>query len=121
MQLPSIELLNAVYPTKEDSETYVGIQESTGRVAHFGKEFNNCVSEIDIHNVAHKCKEWALTKQYILSSKPRTNSSLAACSFDKNGKCDYYNDYHNDFRAETEPEAIFKACEWILEKPCTKY
>ena len=71
---------------------------------------------INIYELAHKCKEWALSKGYILMSKPRTSSSFATCVFCKNGKCDYEDDLWNDFRAGTEPEAIFKACEWILNQ-----
>lgn len=71
---------------------------------------------INIYELAHKCKEWASTKGYILFSKTRLSSSLASCYFDTMGIHDYEDDFHNDFRAETEPEAIFKACEWILTK-----
>ena len=70
----------------------------------------------NIYELAHKCKEWAYSQGYILFSKIRLNSSLASCYFDTMGKHDYEDGYHNDFRAETEPEAIFKACEWILTK-----
>ena len=71
---------------------------------------------INIYELAHKCKEWALSKGYVLFSKIRLNSSLASCYFDAMGKHDYEDDYHNDFRAETESEAIFRACQWILDK-----
>ena len=74
---------------------------------------NECCCE---HCLSNKCKEWALSKGYILMSKPRTSSSFATCVFCKNGKCDYEDDLWNDFRAGTEPEAIFKACEWILNQ-----
>ena len=77
----------------------------------YAKELN-----INIYELAHKCKEWAYSQGYILFSKIRLNSSLASCYFDTMGKHDYEDGYHNDFRAETEPEAIFKACEWILTK-----
>ena len=70
----------------------------------------------NIYELAHKCKEWALSKGYILMSKPRTSSSFATCVFCKNGKCNYEDDLWNDFRADTEPEAIFKACQWIMNK-----
>ncbi len=70
----------------------------------------------NIYELAHKCKEWAYSQGYILFSKIRLNSSLASCYFGTMGKHDYEDDYHNDFRAETEPEAIFKACQWILTK-----
>lgn len=78
---------------------------------------NGCgeLCNINIHELAHKCKEWAYTQGYILFSKIRLNSSLASCYFDTMGKHDYEDDYKNDFRADTEPEAIFKACQWILD------
>ena len=68
----------------------------------------------NIYELAHKCKEWAYSQGYILFSKIRLNSSLASCYFDTMGKHDYEDEYQDDFRAETEPEAIFKACQWIL-------
>ena len=70
----------------------------------------------NIYELAHKCKEWAYSQGYILFSKIRLNSSLASCYFDTMGKHDYEDGYHNDFRAETESEAIFKACQWILDR-----
>lgn len=71
---------------------------------------------INIYELAYMCKEWAYSQGYILFSKIRLNSSLASCYFDTMGKHDYEDGYHNDFRAETESEAIFKACQWILTK-----
>lgn len=68
------------------------------------------VGRINIYELAHKyCKEWA----------DRTIIS---------GRNDLLNDYNNKpfaraetlfhnktFHADTEPEAVFKACQWILE------
>ena len=71
---------------------------------------------INIYELAHKCKEWAYIQGYVIFSKIRLNSSYASCYFDIIGKHDYEDDYHNDFRAECEPEAIFKACQWILDR-----
>ena len=68
--------------------------------------------EINIYELAHKCKEWALKKdkyKWLFSYK-----AFIDCW------CDIV-DNHNrkniimSFRADTEPEAIFKACQWILE------
>ena len=53
------ELIREVYPIDEHEECYVAIQKETGRVMWFGKELNDRRSEIDKHNVANKCKEWA--------------------------------------------------------------
>ena len=103
----SKELLSAVYPIDETTETYVGIQESTDRVMWFGKEYNDCRSEIDIHRVAHKCKEWALNLGYILYS------AVYECYIDSRN---FIRNTPIRFLAESEPEAIFKACQWILDK-----
>lgn len=98
------------------------LENNTLKVCIFSESNNiNCKGtglytpyNINIYQLAHKCKEWALSKGYILMSSPRTSSSFATCEFCKNGKCDYEDDLWNDFRADTEPEAIFKACQWIL-------
>ena len=68
--------------------------------------------EINIYEFAHKCKEWVLSKGY---------SQLS-------GKDDIYEKGEGfvcsvgsttllikDFYADTELEAILKACEWVLE------
>ena len=74
---------------------------------------------INIYELAHKCKEWAVNlspNKHALSSYPRwgdirnykkTNGSYYICQHLVSGV---------QFEAETEPEAIFKACEWILEQ-----
>ena len=75
--------------------------------------------KINIYELAHKCKEWAVNlspNKHALSSYPRwgdirnykkTNGSYYICQHLVSGV---------QFEAETEPEAIFKACEWILEQ-----
>ena len=73
----------------------------------------------NIYELAHKCKEWAVNlspNKHALSSYPRwgdirnykkTNGSYYICQHLVSGV---------QFEAETEPEAIFRACEWILEQ-----
>ena len=73
---------------------------------------NECCCE---HCLSNKCKEWASTKGYILFSKTRLSSSLASCYFDVMGFHDYEDDFKNDFRAESEQQAVFDACQWILD------
>ena len=75
--------------------------------------------KINIYELAHLCKEWAVNlspNKHALSSYPRwgdirnykkTNGSYYICQHLVSGV---------QFEAETEPEAIFKACEWILEQ-----
>ncbi len=64
---------------------------------------------INIYELAHKCKEWARLKGRSL----RSNPSWDDC---KKYECDD-RDYDDMpmFIEDTEPEAIFKACQWILE------
>ena len=66
---------------------------------------------INIYELAHKCKEWALKHGYLLES------GLAVC-FEK-GFCEIYTTRKpyqkiNEVLHNTEPEAIFKACEWVM-------
>ena len=73
--------------------------------------------KINIYELAHLCKEWAVNlspNKHALSSYPRwgdirnykkTNGSYYICQHLVSGA---------QFEAETEPEAIFKACQWIL-------
>ena len=73
----------------------------------------------NIYELAHKCKEWAVNlspNKHALSSYPRwgdirnykkTNGSYYICQHLVSGV---------QFEAESEPEAIFKACQWILDK-----
>ena len=77
---------------------------------------------INLYEFAFKCKEWAYTNKYRLSSGQHRlntkqehyiNNQIASyfCSV-------YYitnDDSDIQIDANTEPEAIFKACEWILE------
>lgn len=66
---------------------------------------------INIYELAHKCKEWAYENDYYVYS---------IFTFAGEGFC--YLTHENNiskrlitFEANTEPEAIFKACQWILE------
>ena len=86
---------------------------------------NGCgeLCNINIYELAHKCKEWAYTNKYRLSSGQHRlntkqeyyiNNQIASyfCSV-------YYitnDDSDIQIDANTEPEAIFKACQWILDK-----
>ena len=71
--------------------------------------------EINIHELAHKCKEWAANVDgWVLESGLnyvnvfRANvSERYSCTDDEPLKV---------FTADTEPEAIFQACAWIKEQ-----
>ncbi len=102
------------YQTKEDNysikKNELGIiYASSGIIPVFGV--------INIHELAHKCKEWAFHRGvsiYCIQYK-----------IDKGEYCVYIYDIHeeteildtgvDDMTFATEPEAIFKACEWIKD------
>ena len=72
---------------------------------------------INIHELAHKCKEWAFSKGYTLESAsiPKGNFTSSYCVIMENTAS--RNCYSNfAVHGDTEQEAIFKACEWILKE-----
>ena len=68
----------------------------------------NTYDTINIYELAHKCKEWL-----------KSNVSNANSGFDNGHRnfCHIENyNIQDRFYADTEVEAIFKACEWILKE-----
>ncbi len=72
---------------------------------------------INIHELAHKCKEWADGYGYTLKSFTADNYQGVS-----NGCCEFYYERTGkkvkdlkDVCEQSEPEAIFKACQWILD------
>lgn len=79
--------------------------------------------KINIHELSFKCKEWAVSlkpNKHALSSYPRWGNERDYQ--DTNGN--YYICQHlvtgAQFEAETELEAILKACNFILDKQNNK-
>lgn len=86
------------YEIEEDSETF----------------YINLGTRINIHELSHKCKEWAYEKGYILYSGKEVNEYT--CYFEKETGFELSNiDTWLSTFSDTEPEAIFKACQWILD------
>ena len=77
-------------------------------------------SNISIYELAHKCKEWAWVCDNIrLESGRRYGTSATeynCCISVYNGHKYYFDGEYKNFIADTEPEAIFKATQWILER-----
>ena len=67
--------------------------------------------DTNIYELAHICKEWAYTKDYGVSSTVFSNTDKVAVVYAVDKKSIY-----KYFDAPTEPEAIFKACEWIRKR-----
>ena len=71
---------------------------------------------INIHKLAHKCKEWARV-HYNLYTIPTFQCQLdGSIDMIVTDNEDFINNRNERYSvsAKTEPEAIFKACEWIL-------
>lgn len=67
---------------------------------------------VNIYELAHKCKEWAFNNRYsILVDILGINNYQISMENLTNGKPVYVKDSYNTI----EPEAIFKACQWILD------
>lgn len=64
---------------------------------------------INIYELAHKCKEWADKQNFAIKSYIWFGKGKSIFT-DLEDKV-----YSTMFDAETEPEAIIKACEWILQ------
>jgi len=98
----SKELLSEVLNVK-----VISIEVYTNGVDYY--EEHGSTIHINIHELTHKCKEWALTQNYIIKSF--ISDKGYAIIETKVGK-----DEIIDLKiSNTEPEAIFKACQWILE------
>ena len=68
--------------------------------------------EINIHELAHLCKEWAYSTYGIMIQ------SYPYCG---KGRADAIKGLKVDevFKEKTEPEAIFKAAQWVLDNTST--
>jgi len=67
--------------------------------------------DINIYELAHKCKEWA-KEHTIVSAYYSEDDKKGAWSCLHENLCTSGGE---TFYADTEPEAIFKACQWIME------
>ena len=107
----SKELLSEVLDLKRVDDIYI-----EDNILYFCKLNKG----INIYELVHKCKEWAYTKyKIILTSKlfDYQIKNIFDCYLETGEKSreNIRNFAHPDFISNTEPEAIFKACQWILE------
>jgi len=113
----SKELLSEVLEYKDKDYVIVATEKDIfldKNYLHFEYQDPYCTPEtyitikdkINIYELAHKCKEWAISKGYILQSGYQ---NCICINFTDNLS-------KNKFSAHTEIEAIFKACEWVLKE-----
>lgn len=89
----------------------------------FGDGDVNCKwidMSINIYELAHRCKEWAFDSFYLSIITFKINDDLYKCEIAdiKDSLGEWSNKY--SFRIDNEVEAIFKACEWILDNKGNK-
>ena len=78
-----------------------------------GKTF--CNRSINIYELAHKCKEWALSKGYIINSGATTSNDWSSTIYKVIKENPYIKELSHTW-GQSENEAIFRACQWILDK-----
>ena len=78
-----------------------------------GFEYKDCMAgAANIYELAHKCKEWIISKRHDVLSGGIEDGKYS-CYLDSQST---ENEVLNAHYANTENEAIFLACEWIMEQ-----
>ena len=79
---------------------------------------------INIHELAHKCKEWATKQGFKVKAELSYGTEKGKVQLEKYQEFDIYDVFgykvghiakSDWFECDSEPEAIFKACTWIME------
>ena len=114
MELPSKELLSAVLSEDIASVDVVGnavrytvlnyVAEEDGELTYIDLGTN-----INIYELMHLMKVWAIKQGYKLTSAI-TDGKYDECTITAGMG------FNKQFEAQTEYEAIFQACEWILKQ-----
>ena len=106
MKLPSKELLSKIL-----KETYTHIEQSFHLICV--RKYNDGVlaggNDINIYELMHKMKVWALSKGYRIDSAI-TDGRYGECVLSAGIGFSMY------FEADTEFEAVTEACEWVLKE-----
>ena len=111
MILPSKELISEVLSKEVEEERFIDSNSLT--------YVNSGIYEdINIYEFAFKCKEWAKLKYFIDIDSHCDCARWGAEATSHNGRPSVF--YEQVFIGRTEPEAIFKACEYILKELSNK-
>lgn len=106
----SRELLKLVLPYPQNE--FVDFIKQNDEFIKYGARVQD---QISIYELAFKCKLWAITKNVYICSFSNVNGGVA----------DVYNGFSEllfesrslaNSERQTESEAIFKTCEWILKE-----
>lgn len=113
--------MNIIDINKELLSEVLGINDivhvqKEGSCSIFISRANNPAYIINIYEFTFKCKEWAFSKGYIISS-----GLTPVLGVNKDGWAEVFSSSTplegklNTFKQLSEPEAIFKACQWVLD------
>ena len=70
--------------------------------------------EVNIYELAYKCKEWALENGYVINSGATTSNDWCSTIYKVIKENPYIKELSHTWE-QTEVESIFKACQWILD------
>lgn len=111
----SKELLSEVYNT-DANVVKVVFNETSKLVVYRDNQIKDKLFPVNIYELAHKCKEWAFKQKHgyiILSGFTNLTDNIYEATIENPNTTGIYREI---FCADTEVEAIFKACEWILKE-----
>ena len=103
----SKELLSEVLDLKIN---LVESDEYRSKIYYYCNQFGKITGEINIYELAHKCKEYARSHDYYIESVVFEYGSRAFVHRK------YVEDPLHILNDKNEPAVIFKACEWIMEE-----
>jgi len=113
----SKELINSVMNYNDESNRTtdnIKIKDNKIEIYYSHPDFGEDLEAINIHELANVCKEWAYNKEIIIESAIWFNAPLMEKMARAKAKCNN-EDESPYFIGLSEPEAIFKACQWILD------
>jgi len=118
-----------IHVIQQDSDGYEDYE--FGTVLLFSAEGGRHNSKINIHELAYKCKEWCTKYNFKLESELTYledgkfygrarlihTQMMGFCVFGFQKQHTYKSEWFENYM--TEPEAIFRACQWVLENKPT--
>lgn len=66
-----------------------------------------------INNFFFLCKDWANKNEYRLLNGSHDYNNRIICFIYKD--FDYMGDYEEEFKSDSEQQAVFDACQWIID------
>lgn len=98
----------------------IGRIEDNDNIEFWWSKTDTYCGSINVYELAHKCKEWAKNQGYFINSSYGKYEdgikAFATFNWELNGEVIPSSFVLETwFKADAEPDAIFKACQWILD------